>query len=138
MIKQRKKRLKPSSSKQERSIRNTALDILARREHTRLELSRKLKAKEFSDNEIEELLEVLIQEGLQSDERYTESYVNMRRNRGYGPLKIKQELKQRGISSELADSFVEFDDDIWLQTACAAYEKKICTSIPGWCIKICK
>lgn len=124
MTTQRKKRLKPNLDKQERSIRNTALDILARREHTRLELSRKLKAKDFSDDEIEKLLNVLGHEGLQSDERYTESYVNMRRNRGYGPLKIKQELQQRGISSELVDSFVQFNDEIWLDTAFQAYEKK--------------
>ena len=61
---------------------------------------------------------------MQSDERYTESYVNMRRNRGYGPIKIKHELQQRGISPELADNFVEFDDEIWLDTAYQAYEKK--------------
>ncbi|MEM7401639.1 MAG: regulatory protein RecX [Pseudomonadota bacterium] len=108
----------------ERSVRNTALDILSRREHTRLELFRKLKAKEFSEEEIEAQIDTLINEGLQSDERYTESYVNMRRNRGYGPLKIKQELQQRGISSELVNSFVEFNDEIWIDTAYQAYEKK--------------
>ncbi len=128
-LKQRKKRLKPNTDKQERSIRNTALDILARREHTRLELSRKLKAKDFSEHEIEELLEVLGQEGLQSDERYAESYVNMRRNRGYGPLKIKQELQQRGVSSDLVDLFVEFNDEIWLDTAYQAYEKKFAAKV---------
>ena len=123
----RKKRLKPNPNKLEQSIRNSALDILARREHTRLELTRKLKAKDFSDSEIEEQLEVLMHEGLQSDERYTESYVHMRRKRGYGPLKIKQELQQRGVSSELVDSFVEFNDEVWLDTACQAYEKKFGT-----------
>ena len=69
-------------------------------------------------------MEVLIQDGLQSDERYAESYVHMRRKRGYGPLKIKQELQQRGVSSDLVDVFVEFNDKIWLDTACQAYEKK--------------
>ena len=69
-------------------------------------------------------MQVLIQDGLQSDERYAESYVHMRRNRGYGPLKIKQELQQRGVSSELVDAYVEFNDKIWLDTACQAYEKK--------------
>lgn len=69
-------------------------------------------------------MEVLIQDGLQSDERYAESYVHMRRKRGYGPLKIKQELQQRGVSSDLVDIFVEFNDKIWLDTACQAYEKK--------------
>jgi len=87
-------------------------------------LTRKLKAKEFSDNEIEEILDVLSQEGLQSDERYAESYVNMRRNRGYGPLKIKQELQQRGVSSDLISMYVDFHDPVWLSTANHAYEKK--------------
>jgi regulatory protein len=128
-MQQRKKRLNPNSdkanlNKQERSIRNTAFDILARREHTRLELTRKLKAKEFSGNEIEEILEVLSKEGLQSDERYAESYVHMRRKRGYGPLKIKLELQQRGIPPELVDKHVEFNDEVWLKTACQAYKKK--------------
>ena len=112
------------SGQAERSVRNTALDILARREHTRLELSRKLKAKEFSEQEIEAQIDTLVEEGLQSDERYAESYVNMRRNRGYGPLKIKQELQQRGISSELVDHFIDFNDKIWIDTADQAYEKK--------------
>ncbi len=70
------------------------------------------------------MLEILINEGLQSDDRYTESYVHMRRKRGYGPLKIKQELQQRGISSGLIDAHVAFSDKLWLDTACQAYEKK--------------
>lgn len=121
---QRKRRLKPSANRPERSVRNSALDLLSRREHTRLELTRKLKAKDFTEDEIEAQMRVLIQDGLQSDERYAESYVNMRRKRGYGPLKIKQELQQRGVSSELVDAYVEFNDKIWLDTACQAYEKK--------------
>jgi len=48
----------------------------------------------------------------------------MRRNRGYGPLKIKQELQQRGVCSDLVSAYVEFSDPVWLDTACRAYEKK--------------
>lgn len=73
-------------------------------------------------------MQVLIRDGLQSDERYAESYVNMRRNRGYGPLKIKQELQQRGVSSELVEAYVEFSDKVWLDAACQAYEKKFGSS----------
>jgi len=124
MMQQRKPPLKPDSNKPERSIRNTAFDILARREHTRLELTRKLKAKDFTESEIEDILEYLIHEGLQSDERYAESYVQMRRRRGYGPLKIKQELQQRGVPLDLVDAYVDFYDEVWLETACQAYEKK--------------
>ncbi len=83
-----------------------------------------MHAKDFTDSEIEEILEVLGREGLQSDERYAESYVHMRRKRGYGPLKIKQELQQRGVPSDLVEIHVEFNNEIWLETACLAYEKK--------------
>lgn len=71
---------------------------------------------------------VLIEDGLQSDERYAETYVYMRRKRGYGPLKITQELQQRGVSSDLVEAYVEFNDKIWLDTACQAYEKKFGSS----------
>lgn len=110
--------------KPERLIRNTALDLLARREHTRLELTRKLKAKKFSSSEIDELLDHLQGEGLQSDKRYTESYVHSRGRRGFGPLRIKLELQERGIASDLVDAYVDFNDQVWLDVACKEYEKK--------------
>ena len=105
---------------------------MARREHTRLELTRKLKAKDFTDDEIDAQMLVLIEDGLQSDERYAETYVYMRRKRGYGPLKITQELQQRGVSSDLVEAYIEFNDKIWLDTARQAYEKKFgCQSVSG-------
>ena len=63
-------------------------------------------------------------EGLQSDARYTESYIHSRLHRGFGPLRIKQELKERGVSIELVNDFVDFHDEVWLDTACKEYEKK--------------
>ena len=122
--KKQKKQTRLKSLKPERSIRNTALDILSRREHTRVELARKLKAKEFSSNEIDELLAILENEGLQSDARYTESYVHSRSRRGFGPLRIKHELQQRGISPDLVEAHVDFNDRVWLQNSCREYEKK--------------
>lgn len=110
--------------KPERSIRNTALDLLSRRDHTRLELTRKLKAKKFSLSEIDELLDRLESEGLQSDARYVESYVHSRGRRGFGPLRIKLELQERGVSTDLVDAYVDFNDQIWLETARKEYEKK--------------
>ena len=82
-------------------IRSKALDLLANREHTKLELQRKLSVKGFAALEIDEVIEELAQQGLQSNQRFLESYVNMRANRGFGPVRIKQELHERGISKEL-------------------------------------
>ncbi len=110
--------------KPEQSIRNTALDLLARREHTRLEITRKLQAKKYALGEIDRLLDQLEREGLQSDTRFVESYLDSRSQRGFGPLKIKLGLRERGISSDLIDAYVDFNDRVWLEVAHREYEKK--------------
>ena len=61
---------------------------------------------------------------MQSDARYTESYVNSRVRRGFGPLKIKLELQERGVSSDLVEAYINFHDEIWLDIALKEYEKK--------------
>ncbi len=66
----------------------------------------------------------LEQEGLQSDQRYVESYVHSRCSRGFGPVKISLELKQRGISSDVISAYIDFNDSIWLEMACEEYTKK--------------
>ena len=67
---------------------------------------------------------MLESEGLLSDDRFTESYVNSRRRRGFGPMRIKLELQQRGVSSDLIDVYVDFHDESWLQISLHEYEKK--------------
>ena len=93
--------------KKGRSLRHVALDFLARREHSQQELRRKLQARAGEEDDVESLLQQLEQEKLQSDERFTESYVHHRFNAGIGPLKIRHELRQRGIADGLADTFLE-------------------------------
>lgn len=115
--------------KPERHIRNVALRLLSRREHSRLELDRKLKTKGFLSDEIDELLDSLANEGLQSDARYAENYIRSRRQRGFGPLKIRLELQRRGISSDLMDSLInddhiDADHQTWLDIARREYAKK--------------
>ena len=99
--------------KVESSIRNKAMDLLARREHSEQELRRKLKAREYYADAIDEVLQALKADRLQSDERFTESYVNHRFNAGVGPLKIRYELRQKGVSDGLADVFLEPLSDQW-------------------------
>ena len=79
------------------------MDLLARREHSAHELRQKLEKREFDRDEIELALEVLQQNNLQSDTRFTESYANHRINAGLGPVKIAHELRQRGVDSVLVD-----------------------------------
>ena len=85
------------------NIRKKAMDLLARREHSEQELRRKLKTRDYDADEIDEVLRGLKQDHLLSDERFTEVYVNHRFNAGVGPLKIRYELRQKGITDALAD-----------------------------------
>ncbi len=97
-------------------VENTALRLLAMREHSRTELRRKLRRK-YAIEEIEPLLDALADKGVQSEERFTEQYVSMRRGRGYGPLHIQAELRERGISGQLIAAFVDPYDEEWLVLA---------------------
>lgn len=111
-------------------IRNKALDLLANREHTKLELQRKLSAKGFTINEIDEVVEKLAEQGLQSNQRFLESYVNMRANRGFGPVRIKQELYERGISKDLLQQSNIFSTFDWQDLLQKARKKKFGSALP--------
>jgi len=89
------------------------LQLLARREHSTLELQHKLKAREFESTTVDGVLAGLRQEGLLSDERFTETYVSSRVDRGFGPLRIRAELRERGIDDELVSRFLSTDIADW-------------------------
>lgn len=74
------------------------MDLLARREHGRVELTRKLRQRGAPDELIEQALDRLAEEGLLSEARYLESFISHRSNTGYGPARIREELGQRGLS----------------------------------------
>ena len=90
-------------------VREAAVRLLARREHSRSELERKLTDRGFSDGPIEEALAGLAEAGLQSDRRFAESWVRQRAGRGYGPRRILAELAERGVDGETAQ--IALDDE---------------------------
>ncbi len=103
------------------AIRRTAMDLLARREHGRVELTRKLRQRGASDELIEPELDRLAEEGLLSEARYLESFIRYRSGSGYGPARIREELSQRGlaradIEQALRESGVEWGErmrEVW-------------------------
>ena len=80
------------------AIRRSAMDLLARREHGRVELTRKLRQRGACPDMIDIALDRLTEEGLLSESRYLESYISYRAGSGYGPLRIREELNQRGLA----------------------------------------
>ena len=113
-----------------RSIRVVAMDLLSRREHSVYELAQKLKKRDFDIDAIEAALDQLKQDNLQSDSRFVESVVNFRVNAGFGPLKIKHELRQKGISSEHVDDYLSGLTVEWQQLMAAQRSKKFGQDIP--------
>lgn len=83
--------------------RRRAMDLLARREHSRLELEQKLAARSFGQAIVAEVLDDLEREGLLSIDRFVQSFVEARYSRGQGPYRIRRELVARGIESAAAN-----------------------------------
>lgn len=98
-------------------VRGAALDLLARREHAARELDAKLVARFGRDAPIDEVLQRLRDEGLQSDQRFAEAFVRAQRQRGRGPLRILHELAGRGIERELAAACVDASAPEWAEAA---------------------
>ena len=104
--------------------RNQALRALANREHSRGELTAKLERKGTLREIAIEVVEQLSCDGLQSDERFAESFVRSRVERGYGPILIRQELRQREVDDECVDEFLTRDHAFWAACASRAVEKR--------------
>ena len=84
---------------QESKCYSSALKMLMRREHSKLELSQKLQAKGFDIVDINSSISKLVQQNYQSDDRFSEGFILMRFNQGKGPVKIASELKMRGVDT---------------------------------------
>ena len=104
--------------------------LLTRREHSSQELKQKLVHKGFAISLVEPLLEDLRQEGLLSDERFAESYTRSRMSRGFGPARIKQELRQRGASDDIIEATIVDNDEQWQELAREVRRKKFGSKIP--------
>jgi regulatory protein len=83
-------------------LRQRAIRLLARREHTRAELVRKL-APHGTPDEIDAVLVELQTCHLQSDNRFAESYVRSHAAR-LGASRLRQTLKTKGVSGELIEA----------------------------------
>lgn len=129
-------------------VRRAAMDLLARREHGADELAAKLRrrftkyrknnAEDAFDSDgaskdmpVEQLIDLIHEEvqkltdsGLQSNARLAESFIRSRANRGQGPLKIRMELRQKGISDAEVELAMEEAATDWHAVALEVAEKK--------------
>ena len=86
-------------TKSEPSLKSRAMRFLARREHSREELRRKLAAKVAEGESLDAVLDELARQGWLSDTRFAEHMVRAKARR-FGPLRLAQELRNRGVVAE--------------------------------------
>ncbi|NNM00734.1 MAG: regulatory protein RecX, partial [Gammaproteobacteria bacterium] len=70
------------------------------------------------------VLEQLQGDGSLSEERFAEAYVRQRCGRGYGPIRIRQELRERGLDAELVSAALAAVETPWRTLAETARRKK--------------
>ncbi len=105
--------------------------LLAAREHSVAELRRKLQARGCGSDGIERVLAGLQERGLLSDSRFVEGYVEERLRKGFGPLRIRAELQERGIEAERIAQSLELDDEAWMDVLSHAHDKKFGEAPPS-------
>ncbi|WP_242521654.1 regulatory protein RecX [Motiliproteus sp. SC1-56] len=108
----------------EQELYEVAIGLLARREHSRRELSDKLRGRAGDGGALDRVLDRLAEEGLQSDVRFAASFVRARVERGQGSLRIRQELGQKGVDSETQALALEDCEVDWFERALAVKVKR--------------
>ena len=108
-----------------------AVRLLARREHSRLELRRKLRTRGHQPEAVERALTRLGEYRYQSDARFAESFVRSRVDRGQGLLKISAALRERGIDEGIASALLDLGEPEWRRLATAALRKRFGDAAPA-------
>lgn len=116
---------------QRAELEQAAIRLLAIREHSRLELQRKLQGRAGTPELLQEVLDRLQAEGYQSDGRFTEQYVESRKAKGFGPLRISRELRERGVDAMLIEQWLDPHETDWTELLRSCSRRKFGSGLPG-------
>jgi len=107
------KRRDDRSGKSRPSAYNKAFGLLVRREHSRRELDRKLRQGGYDRDEAEAALARLGEQHYQDDARFAEVLVRSRIAQGYGPARLRAELKSHGLPDARIRDWLEAAEADW-------------------------
>src|SRR3954454_10838323 len=105
------------------SLKGRALRLLGGREHSRLELERKLASREEEPGQLRRVLDELQAKGFIDHQRVADSLVH-RRGAKLGAARIRQELQSKGLDAELVAQAVGSLRATELQRARAVWRRK--------------
>ena len=92
------------------ALRECALRLLARREHSRQELSDKLASLAEDAEQLVTLLDDLTEKDLLSDQRYADMRLKTRAAR-FGDARLTHELRTKGIADEVVGTVIKDGTD---------------------------
>jgi regulatory protein len=110
-------------AKRDISLHGRALALLARREHTRAEMTRKLSPHAESAEQLDQLLDALVARGWLSELRFAESRANALA-RKFGSRKVEYDLRSRGVSAEVVGRALEQARAQELERCRTAWQRK--------------
>lgn len=114
----------------ERTVRTAALALLAGRDFARRELSVRLVRKGFPEPTVEAVVARLAEERLQDEGRFTEQFVSRQAARGHGPVRIRMQLRERGVAEVDAEAALSASDIDWATLARRERARRFAGSAP--------
>ena len=108
-----------------------AVELLSRREHSKRELRSKLQRGGYEKEEIESSVEKVAARDYQSDDRFGVVIARTRVAQGYGPARIRAELKSHGLTDAIVRAAIEATDADWLGVAAHQLKRRFGATSPA-------
>jgi regulatory protein len=115
----------------ERTVRTAALALLAGRDFSRHELTSRLLRRGYGAANVATAVAGLVAEGFLREARYVEQFVAQHAGRGRGPMRIRVELREKGIEPEVIGDALGAAGTDWFEAAREARRRKFGPSPPG-------
>jgi regulatory protein len=113
-----------SAEKAKPSAYSKALGLLARREHSRRELKQKLDRGGYARDEAADALDRLGEQHYQDDERFAEVLIRSRSAQGYGPMRLRAELKSHGLADARIRQLLDAAEIDWADLAAGQLRRR--------------
>lgn len=113
---------------QKYQVKQSALNYLARRQHSKNEIKTKLRQKKFDKTLIEQTLNDLEQNNYVDDHSFARLFTDEKvKAKNWGKNKIKSELIKRGVSSKVIADVIEekFSNDLEIESGLELARKKL-------------
>ncbi|MGJ8678729.1 regulatory protein RecX [Paraglaciecola sp.] len=105
-------------------IKHTITRFLARREHSKSELLKKLAERDFDIELCRQWIDKFSESDIQSDLRFAESLIRGRVNKGVGEVRILKELKDHKIDNDFIRQAMQELQIDWFELASKVFIKR--------------